>query len=434
MNTKILLRYIEILFIIIFIASKLNFSRTYFVDATNGNNNNSGLTPSSAWKNINKVNHILFSANDTISFRRGDRFSGYTLVPHSSNLTFNAYGIGPKPVIDGQRLRSCVMINNKSNIKFKYMRFVNGTMRNVDLNGNKNITIEYCNIDSCAGVGIYNQNIYSGQGSYLKIRYSTISYAGVATGGGHGIYIDGTDNTLIEFDTLISNVNNNIRIGYGYTFPWFTDNLIVRYCIIKYAGDENISDDGSTNSQFYYNVFENDIKGWAVNISLFEQGRGYPSNNKYFNNTMIIHDLNNSDNAAFFVQASTKITKMQVYNNIFFLTNPGKGWAFYFHTPNGTWSINNNDYYVIGGSQNHVWHWNNIVLSSLRNWQSFNFDLNGIFADPLFNNLAIGDYSLKSNSPAINKGINVGLKKDIRGNSIILNPDIGAFEYHLKDN
>ncbi len=422
------LRFLILLFTLLF--PSILFASHYYVDSISGSNLNNGLTPGSAWKSISKINNINLIKGDTISFRSGLRYSGNTLRIRYDNLTFNSYGPGNKPVLDGKGMSNCVELKGHNNIRFINLKFVNGYPRDITLNGCRNIIIDSCNVDSCAGMNIFQQNIYSGQGSRLIIRYSTISYAGAATGGGHGIYIDGTDSTLLEYDTLISNKNNNIRIGYGYTKPYYTDNLIIRYCIIKYAGDQNISDDGSRESKFYYNILENDTTGWSVNISLFEQNGYHPERNDYFNNTFIIHDYG-KDNAGIYIHTSDSILFMNVYNNIFYLTNTRKGWAIYSEDNiREKWNIDYNLYYSNKGFQNHVWHWGQVPLHSSKSWRRKGFDKKGIFKNPLFTDYKNEDYTISKDSPARKSAIGLGITKDGKGNIVpLINPDIGAFQY-----
>ena len=424
-------RSLIILLILIAVLATKGFGKTYYVDSSVGNDNNDGLSPSTAWQTINKINNFVFVSMDTISFKCGDRFAGYTLIPNNDSLTFNSYGSGDKPIIDGQGTMNCVTMSYKTNIKFENIKFVYGFPRDIAFNNNNFITIESCNIDSCSGTNIYHQNIYTGQGSHLIIRNSTISYAGAITGGGHGIYIDGTDNTTLEYDTLLSNMNDNIRIAYGYDNPYYTDSLIVRYCVIKYAGDENISDDGSRYSKFYYNVFENETKSWSENISLFSSSGYSASGNQYFNNTIIVHDPDNHDNSGFFVYKSTGTTNMQVFNNIFYLADSLTGWAFYSQSaPIGSWTIDHNLYYSVDGTEKHCWHWENNTLSSFADWKSQGFDTNGVYGNPSF--ISNGNYALQDSSPAINLGQPNAVSKDINNNLVPsptgTNPDAGAFE------
>jgi hypothetical protein len=78
---------------------------TYYVDASGGNDSNSGLTSASAWKTIAKVNAASFVAGDQILFKRGEVWRE-SLVPPSngasgSPIAFDAYGAGEAPTITG---------------------------------------------------------------------------------------------------------------------------------------------------------------------------------------------------------------------------------------------------------------------------------------------------------------------------------------------
>lgn len=81
-----------------------SFATNYYV-AANGNDNNSGTSPSSPWKTINKVNSFTFKPGDQILFNRGDEFYGGIVVKQSGTagapITYGAYGSGTKPVITG---------------------------------------------------------------------------------------------------------------------------------------------------------------------------------------------------------------------------------------------------------------------------------------------------------------------------------------------
>ncbi len=77
----------------------------YFVDATAGNDSNDGLSEGAPWKTIAKVSAASFSAGDTISFKRGEKWREQLMVPSSGSsgnpITFGAYGTGDDPVISG---------------------------------------------------------------------------------------------------------------------------------------------------------------------------------------------------------------------------------------------------------------------------------------------------------------------------------------------
>jgi len=78
---------------------------TYYVDATNGNDSNDGLSPITPWRTIAKVNSETFSPGDSVLFKRGEVWREQLTVPSSGNagapITFSTYGVGDNPEING---------------------------------------------------------------------------------------------------------------------------------------------------------------------------------------------------------------------------------------------------------------------------------------------------------------------------------------------
>jgi hypothetical protein len=77
---------------------------TYYV-SNSGNDANTGLTTSLAWKSISKVNSTTFKAGDQILFQKGGTFYGGITVNNSgikgNPITYGAYGTGANPIITG---------------------------------------------------------------------------------------------------------------------------------------------------------------------------------------------------------------------------------------------------------------------------------------------------------------------------------------------
>ena len=71
---------------------------TYYV-ASNGNDNNDGLTPNTPWQTTQKVSSYPFKVGDGCCFRRGDVFRGY--IKTKPGVTYFAYGTGDKPKLYG---------------------------------------------------------------------------------------------------------------------------------------------------------------------------------------------------------------------------------------------------------------------------------------------------------------------------------------------
>ena len=80
-------------------------ARTYFVDATNGNDANDGLSPATAWRSLAKVSSIIFAPGDHILLKRNqvwnERLSLHGSGVEGYPIIVDAYGAGNKPVING---------------------------------------------------------------------------------------------------------------------------------------------------------------------------------------------------------------------------------------------------------------------------------------------------------------------------------------------
>lgn len=61
-----------------------NTGKTYYVDADNGNDSNSGLSEKEPWQSIQKVNETTFEPGDAILFKRGCVWTDSVLMPQGS--------------------------------------------------------------------------------------------------------------------------------------------------------------------------------------------------------------------------------------------------------------------------------------------------------------------------------------------------------------
>jgi len=78
---------------------------TYYVDASNGSDNNNGLAQAAAWRTIAKFNATIFQPGDQILFKRGSQWREQLVVPSSGTeanpITIADYGEGAKPILIG---------------------------------------------------------------------------------------------------------------------------------------------------------------------------------------------------------------------------------------------------------------------------------------------------------------------------------------------
>lgn len=97
----------EILVLFFLLVSCLASATDYYISSSGDDINNTGLSSSSPWKTLSKVNSIFSSINpgDRILFKRGDTFFGTLNITKSGTLTnpiiIGSFGEGSYPVITG---------------------------------------------------------------------------------------------------------------------------------------------------------------------------------------------------------------------------------------------------------------------------------------------------------------------------------------------
>lgn len=96
---------LAIITIFVFAATD-SFSAVYYV-SSNGNDNNDGLSQSSPWKTLEKVNSMMsiFTPGDRILFKKNETFSGALTLTEpgtaGNEIIFDSYGSGSNPKITG---------------------------------------------------------------------------------------------------------------------------------------------------------------------------------------------------------------------------------------------------------------------------------------------------------------------------------------------
>jgi hypothetical protein len=151
----------------------------YYVSA-DGRDTNDGTSPQSAWQTLDKVNAAVLRPGDSVSFRRGDIFSGGLMLSRSGTnrlrITLNAYGSGQLPMVTAGLEGTCIRLDGDF------------------------ITVDGLQAESCGYAG------FSVYGNHASVRNSAArkNAAGIKVGDGSdfGSY---TNNTLA--DNNIMNVN-----------------------------------------------------------------------------------------------------------------------------------------------------------------------------------------------------------------------------------
>ncbi len=128
--------------------------QTYYLDSIDGNDSNDGLTASTAWQTLDKVNSVTFSEGAKILLKAGSIWSGQ-LKPKgsgtlSSPIIIDQYGEGPKPLINGNGIigQGVVLLTNQSyweinNLEITNNASVNAERRGVEINASNYGTVEH---------------------------------------------------------------------------------------------------------------------------------------------------------------------------------------------------------------------------------------------------------------------------------------------------
>jgi len=121
-TTKTMKEIATILYLSMVLTISSYAQNTFYIDMTNGNDTNNGISITTSWKTINKVNQQSFVAGDSILFKRGETWTGTRLYIESNsgtlsnNIVYGAYGEGTKPIISSVVPHSHSWINTTGNI------------------------------------------------------------------------------------------------------------------------------------------------------------------------------------------------------------------------------------------------------------------------------------------------------------------------------
>jgi hypothetical protein len=102
--------------------------RTFYVDAQNGNDSNTGLSAKKAWKSLEKVNSVNFVNGDRLLFKKGLVYPGSLMLKATGTETapvvVDAYGTGSMPVIDGKGQLAAMVLDGCSYLEVNNLEFI----------------------------------------------------------------------------------------------------------------------------------------------------------------------------------------------------------------------------------------------------------------------------------------------------------------------
>ncbi|MGA1821194.1 MAG: right-handed parallel beta-helix repeat-containing protein [Thermoplasmatota archaeon] len=452
---------------------------TYYVDATKGNDSNSGTSATAAWKTVARVASKTLQPGDTVKFKRGEVFKISTAAGFlklyddgSANawITIETYGTGAKPIIDGQDIpdyciyvrgdyyiirdlevinsgNQAVMASNNYCLLENLVVHESGNCGIIHYGGGSHFTVKNCTTYNITNTGIALMGSTSNKLKDTLIENCT-TYAcgndGISihkTGGGATAGANHTIRNCIGYNNpeeaidVQTGLNVTVENCIGYnnsrgSFVLSPDiDCVVRNCLFYGAGGGyEFAIVGTKALKMYNNIIINghdeaksklllisDENGPADNIEIYDNILVDTGGGKWSERLIWVDDMNNDGN----------LGSITIKNNIMISHRP----FYYFRNKAASSSdvnIDGNCYYHLTDSFSYAGY-------NFTEWQTnYGHDINGMEADPLlvnYNSTKISDFKLKSDSPCIDRGVKTNVTDDFLSVPIYGSNDIGAMEF-----
>jgi len=309
------------------VASSAAEENAYYVDSINGDDGNDGRSPSTAWKNLTKVNGAgTLPAGTKILLKAGSVWTGQYLFPRGSGtegnpIVIDAYGEGFRPVLNGNGLAvgmtlgSVIYFNNQNYITVRNLEITNAPDLKMTIPAGEDpnraaiyansggtvrgITIENCyihHIATCNPTSDNKGNSHSsairfwgsnwvGQYNDITVRNNTIYNVGH-----NGIHVSGANNN--DSGIIIENNYLDTIGGDGITVRTCKGALVQNNIVDKAVSyipwwQSSIWPFETNNATFQHNVAMNtqqnyDSKGYDADYQ--SRGTTFQYNYSYNNN------------------------------------------------------------------------------------------------------------------------------------------------------
>lgn len=317
-TTSINRKLIIILLIVTFLLTgSLCFGATYYIDATNGNDNNSGLSPEIPWKTIAKVNSSNFQPGDSILFKRSETWREQLRVPSSGSiqqpLVFGAYGNGKLPCISAADLKEwtlevgavwsasqevdprLVIFRDTFGTKATSLKAVNDLHEWYWDSVVKKVYI-YSNTDptNTVQIPVRSSAIHSNSKAYLT--FQDLSWRGSLSGGG----LQGVgDSNYVSIKRSVAELNAEDGINFG-SLGRAIDYGLIEDCVCRYNGGSGILIGGVVH---YWTikgntVHHNSIISVGSSSNIWSGGIKLWGNNSHGNGSIIENNISHSNGEA----------------------------------------------------------------------------------------------------------------------------------------
>ena len=250
------------------------------------------------------------------------------------------------------------------------------------------------------GIVIRGNKVYNGQSTNIYLSHAAdslvennITYGSRAS---HGIYLanGGSDNTTIRGNLSYNNSKNGIHLNGDLSVggDGLITGVVIEQNILHDNNLQGVDMDGAQNGTIRNNLIYNNRYIGIVGFQI--DGATGPKNHKIYNNTIMIPST--SGNYAIEMKDGD-LGGHTIFNNILMTAGSGGSIAV------GNTNFTSNNNIVIGKFSVDE----ESTTMNFASWQSRGYDTNSIVstASALFTNSTTNDYTLKSGSPAIDKGV-----------------------------
>jgi len=377
---------------------------SYYVDASAGQDSNSGTSPRDPWKTLSKVNATTFHPGDRILFQSGGVWTGQ-LWPKGSGvaghpIVIDKYGGDVLPLINGSGVaEDAVLLKNQEYWEIHNLAVTNtgstaGVRRGVNLVAENSGDLHHLYLE---GLNIRDvngslQDKANGGISYhavgdvkpsrfidLRIEGNHISHVdrsgifgwsthwqrskwypslGVVIRnnvlddiGGDGIVNVATDGALVEYNVVshASQRSQDYNVG---IWPWSADNTIIQYNEVygtrgQHDAEGFDSDWNSRNTIIQYNYSHDNDGGFLL---ICNEGSQSPNDSAGNVGTIVRYNISQNDHHRG-IKLSGPVKNTLIYNNTIYV-GKGENSDLILHTDWTGWAsdtyIYNNIFYVEG--------------------------------------------------------------------------------------
>lgn len=268
-----------------------NITGTTYYISPNGDDNNDGTSPETAWKTPDAItiNNWMFEAGDAILFERGGVYRRNSPIVAKSGMTYGAYGEGYKPLLYGSatnyawganwepsrrqyvwkittytREAGIMVFDHGKEVGMPYYYGVNELNKNGDFYHNVDEGTLYLYLDKGYPNVVYEsievgtrENIFTlnDETSDVWIDNLALKYAGMFTFDVRE-YTDNTKFTNLEVGWVGGCRFGSSSVGLGNGVQWWQDssNSLVENCWFYQVYDAGVSPQGINDPHTYENI------------------------------------------------------------------------------------------------------------------------------------------------------------------------------------